>query len=105
MKLLKRAIPTLAIGALVVVAACGLWPGGTDVSPEVTIAVSTGELRESVPAKGVLEAVHASPIAVPRVPTGALKVKAGVKAGVQDGETFGNFNFKIALEDVYGETP
>jgi HlyD family secretion protein len=64
----------------VAVAACGCTglPWREDVA---TVTVRRGDLEVLVPAEGSLEATQASPVAVPRVPTGALKVKEIVAEG------------------------
>ncbi len=61
-------------------AACGQPDDAAD-SAEVTIPAMRISLDLIVPAKGHLEAMTASPIAVPRVPTGALKVRELVPEG------------------------
>jgi multidrug efflux pump subunit AcrA (membrane-fusion protein) len=61
---------------------CSGLPWGDDEAAEVAAvtAVKTSAAF-TVPAKGYLEALSASPVAVPRVPTGALKVKDLVPEG------------------------
>ncbi|MGD8375035.1 MAG: HlyD family efflux transporter periplasmic adaptor subunit [Acidobacteriota bacterium] len=66
-----------ACGLLVAVAlaaGCGVLDRDTR-GEAVAVPARRAELRIAVPAEGYLEAVDASPVAVPRVPTGALKVK------------------------------
>jgi multidrug efflux pump subunit AcrA (membrane-fusion protein) len=47
----------------------------------VSVAAVRSDMEFAVPATGYLEAIQASPIAVPQVPTGALKVKQVVDEG------------------------
>ncbi len=67
---------------------CGVLGGGSRETPPVAVTAEPTSLEIVVPAKGELEATQASPIAVPRVPTGALKVKELVEEGtiVEQGE-------------------
>ena len=78
---------------LLLVVSCAIGCGGLpwsaeDPPPTVSVEAVRTQLRVSVPAKGELEATKASPIAVPRVPTGALKVKEIVEEGsiVEEGD-------------------
>ncbi len=81
----RAARPGLAAAAAavgLVAAGCGasVWPGGSGADG-VAVAVERASMQFTVPAAGYLEAMKASPIAVPRVPTGALKVKQLVPEG------------------------
>lgn len=78
----RRALSTLAIAAAAAfVPGCGVVDeSGADQS-FVTLPAERASLDLTVPAEGYLEATNASPIAVPRVPTGALKVKELVDEG------------------------
>ncbi len=66
---------------------CGFLGKGTSAEA-VAIPARRAELQIAVPAEGFLEAIDASPLAVPRVPTGALKVKEVVPEGslVEEGD-------------------
>jgi multidrug efflux pump subunit AcrA (membrane-fusion protein) len=79
-----RAGIALALLAAPIAAACGTVAGGGSVAVEARRA----EMEVRVPALGTLEAVKESPIAVPRVPTGALKVKELIPEGtiVREGD-------------------
>ncbi|NJN64302.1 MAG: hypothetical protein HC882_05075, partial [Acidobacteria bacterium] len=69
----------LAIPLSLVVTAlsCGSFSGEeTDSTEGAAIPVRRASIELSVPAVGELEAMKDAPIAVPRVPTGALKVRA-----------------------------
>jgi multidrug resistance efflux pump len=72
--------------------ACGVLSGEVDTTAsaegEVSIQARRGSFEIRVPAKGELESLSASPIAVPRVPTGALKVKELIPEGslVEEGD-------------------
>lgn len=68
-----------ALLALLASCACRSLPWGADDAPSA-VAVRT-DLQVIVPADGALEATKASPVAVPRVPTGALKVKEPAPEG------------------------
>ena len=58
------------------------WLRGDDQPDRgVSVEAVRTSLELTVPAEGYLEALAASPIAVPRVPTGALKVKELVEEG------------------------
>ncbi len=72
----------LAAAALAAAAAgCDLLtPGSTD-GAETTVVARRIDLTVDVLARGEIEATTASPIAVPRVPTGALKVQRIVEEG------------------------
>ncbi len=75
----------LAAGLLLALAGCGVLPGGEDVQATDRAALVSAvrtRFEVTVRAKGELEAPNASPIAVPPVPTGALKVKEVVAEGV-----------------------
>jgi multidrug resistance efflux pump len=82
-----------------------MLPGaGGPVDDGVTVAAVKASLDFHVPAQGYLEAVKASPIAVPRVPTGALKVKEVVAEGaiVQPGDiilVFDDTQLNIELDN------
>jgi HlyD family secretion protein len=71
-------VPLLA--AALLAAGCG-WLGEPGGPAEVAVATVRDDLVIEVPARGELESLDASPIAVPRVPTGALKVKQLVDEG------------------------
>ncbi len=79
-----------AAAAMFCVACSGLpWAGTADpASGSVSVPVVRADMAFTVPAEGYLEATKASPIAVPRVPTGALKVKSVVDEGaiVREGD-------------------
>jgi len=75
----RPSIPGLAVAALLA-SGCALAPAD-DAADRMTVTAVRTSLELSVPAKGYLEAMKASPIAVPRVPTGALKVKELVPEG------------------------
>jgi hypothetical protein len=76
-----RGWPRLLLAAPALAAAgCGLL-GPSAVAPEVAVATTRTDLVIEVPARGELESLDASPIAVPRVPTGALKVKELIDEG------------------------
>jgi multidrug efflux pump subunit AcrA (membrane-fusion protein) len=87
-------------GALLVLAGVGLLACGaddlTDAAPATAVAVTAvrGPLEIRIPAEGTLEAQTASGVAVPRVPTGALKVKALVLEGslVEPGDVIVEFD-------------
>ncbi len=74
----------LLAAALLCTAACGV--GSSD--RRVSFTVTRADVRFTVPALGYLESTKASPIAVPQVPTGALKVKELAPEGsiVQPGD-------------------
>jgi multidrug efflux pump subunit AcrA (membrane-fusion protein) len=57
------------------------WAGTSGSGDTVSVEVVRADMAFSVPAVGYLEATKASPIAVPRVPTGALKVKSVMDEG------------------------
>ncbi|MFQ5701957.1 MAG: efflux RND transporter periplasmic adaptor subunit [Acidobacteriota bacterium] len=66
------------------------WLGGDDSGAgSVTVTTVRSDMTFSMPAKGYLEAMKASPLAVPKVPTGALQVKKIVPEGsiVKAGDT------------------
>ncbi|GAB4222747.1 MAG: efflux RND transporter periplasmic adaptor subunit [Acidobacteriota bacterium] len=69
----------LAAGVAALLAGCGGDSG--DPGDAVAVPVVRASLELTVPAEGELEAFKASPIAVPRVPTGALQVKDLVPEG------------------------
>lgn len=81
----RRNIAVLAAASLCGLAllstACGRLSGGAALEGAVEVTAAQASLDFSVPAVGYLEATKASPIAVPRVPTGALKVKELVPEG------------------------
>ncbi len=84
----RRGVALAGAAALAAMTAgCALLPGGADAGG-VAVAARKATVDFHVPAQGYLEAVQSSPIAVPRVPTGALKVKEVVPEGtiVQPGE-------------------
>ena len=75
---------TLAAAAAASCPACSSLPwAGTDgdSGDTMSVAIARSDMAFSVPAVGYLEATKASPIAVPRVPTGALKVKSVMDEG------------------------
>ena len=78
----------LPLLVLALAPACGLIGSGDDRGAAVTVTARKAVLRISVPAEGYLEATEAKPMAVPRVPTGALKVKEVVEEGslVEEGQ-------------------
>ena len=80
----RAAWPAL-LAACALAGGCTGLPWGEDVA---TVTVTRADLEVLVPGEGSLEATQASPIAVPRVPTGALKVKEIVAEGttVQQGD-------------------
>ncbi len=95
--LLARAA-SLAILALA--SACAGWSGADAPGVEAV----RGDLEILVPATGVLEATQASPVAVPRVATGALKVKELAEEGslVEEGQivvVFDETQLSIELEN------
>lgn len=58
------------------------WAGtGADSGVTISVPATRADMVFTVPAVGYLEATKASPIAVPRVPTGALKVKSVMDEG------------------------
>ncbi len=72
----RLVLSALLLGPLI---RCG---GGNGASPiAVAVPVVRATLELTVPAEGELEAFQASPIAIPRVPTGALQVKELVAEG------------------------
>lgn len=86
---------TGSIGALLagaaVLAGCqvlSLQGASKGVQGAMTVTAVRADLELTVPAKGYLEATKASPVAVPRVPTGAMKVKELVPEGsiVEEGD-------------------
>lgn len=87
---MRGAAAAVAVGCAVAAAGCGSVPlkGNGPVGGAVAVKAERASLEFTVPAQGYLEAVQASPIAVPRVPTGALKVKSVVPEGsiVQAGD-------------------
>jgi len=80
-----RAGLTLALLAALAGAGCTTAPAGGGA---VAVEARRSEMELRVPALGTLEAVKESPIAVPRVPTGALKVKELIPEGtiVREGD-------------------
>ncbi len=71
----------LALGAaLVLVAGCA-----SEQETSATVVAERGPASFTVPAEGYLEAMQAVPVAVPRVPTGALKVKGLADEGQRVG--------------------
>ena len=74
-----------ALLAALLWAGCISAPGGGGA---VAVEARRAEMEVRVPALGTLEAVKESPIAVPRVPTGALKVKELIPEGtiVREGD-------------------
>jgi HlyD family secretion protein len=74
----RIAAVTLAAAAA---ARCAVVPGSGEAAPAFAVTAERGPLSLSVPARGELESTNASPIAVPRVPTGALKVKEIAEEG------------------------
>ncbi len=81
------------------------WPGSeTEATQGMTVTAVRTDLELSVPAEGYLEALKASPIAVPQVPTGAMKVKELVEEGsiVQKGDVvivFDDTQLNIELDN------
>ena len=80
-----RAGILLALLVALACAGCTTAPAGGGA---VAVEARRSELEVRVPALGTLEAVKESPIAVPRVPTGALKVKELIPEGtiVREGD-------------------
>ncbi len=81
--------PQLPLAAvLLLTAACGFMEGKGEGPPPAAATVVRGAFQVTVAATGELEAVSESPIAVPQVPTGALKVKELAPEGsmVEQGE-------------------
>ncbi|MDH3628604.1 MAG: efflux RND transporter periplasmic adaptor subunit [Acidobacteriota bacterium] len=94
-----RCAGLLTLG-LLLIAGCGDPP----VDDTVLIVAETTSIHLYVPADGYLEATDASPIAVPRVPTGALQVKDLAREGtlVKKGDvvvTFDDTKLNIDLEN------
>jgi HlyD family secretion protein len=84
-------IVLLTAGGIGLSVACGLLPGGSSgsaASANATVPVLRETFTVSVKARGELESEQASPIAVPKVPTGALKVKELAPEGtmVEEGQ-------------------
>jgi HlyD family secretion protein len=79
----RRSVTALALlPALLMLCACaGLGLDQDENSKAAEIVAGRSTVEFTVPAKGYLEALSASPVAVPRVPTGALKVKELVPEG------------------------
>ena len=78
--------------------------GEADGPATVSVPVRVADLEIVVPAKGELESTNASPIAVPRVPTGALTVKELADEGsiVEPGEVvivFDDTKLNIELDN------
>jgi multidrug efflux pump subunit AcrA (membrane-fusion protein) len=75
----------LASTLVLSLASCGFLPGsGAEQATQqeaAAVAAVRGPFRVTVRAEGELEAPNASPIAVPPVPTGALKIKEVVAEG------------------------
>lgn len=83
---------SLGLGALLALTPSCSWispgDGGKEAGASAAVAAVSADIDFYVPAEGYLEATKASPIAVPRVPTGALMVKELVEEGtiVNEGE-------------------
>lgn len=76
--------PLTAMALLLSLAGCGMLPGTVSeetVEPAAAVAVVRAPFQVVVRAGGELIAPNASPIAVPPVPTGALKIKKVVAEG------------------------
>ena len=72
---LRASLPAAALAVLTAVGlyGCGAFEEEDSIADgEVTVEAVKREIEIRVPAKGELESLSASPIAVPRVPTGAL---------------------------------
>lgn len=68
--------PALLLPAWSILCGCsGLGLGQAEAEKSAEVVATRATIEFSVPARGYLEALSASPLAVPRVPTGALKVK------------------------------
>lgn len=81
----------MRLGFLLGLLAVLTWTGCTTAPAgggAVAVEARRSEMEVRVPALGTLEAVKESPIAVPRVPTGALKVKELIPEGtiVREGD-------------------
>lgn len=87
--------------------ACSLAPGepsSAEAEGGAAIPVRRASIQLTVPAEGELEAMQAAPIAVPRVPTGALLVREVVAEGlvVAEGDVlvvFDDTQLEIDLEN------
>lgn len=93
-----RALP------LIIFALAALGCGDGTVDEPVYVVAEQMSIDLVVPARGYLEAMDASPIAVPRVPTGALQVKELVREGslVEKGDVvvvFDDTQLTIDLEN------
>jgi multidrug efflux pump subunit AcrA (membrane-fusion protein) len=101
---MTRQTAPMIIGILLL-AGCGGYPGADGgESSSITVSAVRSPLTIVVPAEGELEATQASPIAVPRVPTGALKVKQLVDEGtiVEEGQivvVFDDTELNIELDN------
>jgi len=98
----------VAAAALLIPSACrGLLAGSEAAQVSggaVAVAAKRGAREFLVPATGYLDAVKASPIAVPRVPTGGMKVKELVPEGsiIQAGDivlVFDDTQLNIELDN------
>ncbi|MGH9868209.1 MAG: efflux RND transporter periplasmic adaptor subunit [Candidatus Polarisedimenticolia bacterium] len=101
---MRRLAAASAWTLLLTAAGCSLLPFAGDAGGGVTVAARKESVEFHVPAQGYLEAVKSSPIAVPRVPTGALKVKEVVPEGtiVEPGEiilVFDDTQLNIELDN------
>ncbi len=74
--------------ACAVSAGCGWIGSAGDAVDDVTVVAVRSDLEVWVPARGYLTALNASPVAVPRMPTGALKIKEVAPEGslVEEGD-------------------
>lgn len=85
-----RPLALLALGGIAMSTGCSLLPGGenTSASARATVPVLRETFSVAVKARGELESEQASPIAVPKVSTGALKVKELAPEGsmVEEGQ-------------------
>jgi HlyD family secretion protein len=76
------AVAALALLSAAGGSACSWLSGQAGGAPaEASVVAERRDLHIRVPAKGQLDALHASPVAVPLVSTGALKVKQLVPEG------------------------
>jgi HlyD family secretion protein len=97
----------LAAFAAILTVTCSLLPGAgpqAEAATSASVQAVRSEIDFYVPAKGYLEATDASPIAVPRVPTGAMMVKEVADEGsiVEEGEivlVFDDTQLNIQLDN------
>ena len=92
----------VAAAGVALSSACAMLPGGggsSAASQSASVPVLRETFSVSVKARGELEADQASPIAVPKVPTGALKVKELAPEGsmVAEGDIIVVFDDSVDL--------